>query len=78
VGGAIVFVPDPRATLPSYNTVNLRAGLENARWSFELYVKNVGDTRGITSYGNTGTPGFGGSIGLIQPRTVGATATVHF
>jgi len=78
VGGAIVFVPDPRATLPSYNTVNLRAGLENPRWSFELYVKNAGDTRGITSYGNAGTPNFGGSIGLIQPRTIGATATIHF
>jgi outer membrane receptor protein involved in Fe transport len=78
VGGAIVFVPDPRATLPSYNTVNLRAGLENARWSFEVYIKNVGDTRGITSYGSQGTPSFGGSMGLIQPRTIGATATVHF
>jgi len=78
VGGAIVFVPDPRATLPSYNTVNLRAGLENARWSFELYVRNVGDARGITDYGNAGTPNFGGSITLIQPRTIGATATVKF
>jgi iron complex outermembrane receptor protein len=78
VGGALVFVPDPRATLPSYNTVNLRAGLENARWTFELYVKNAGNTRGITSYGSSGTPGFGGSIALIQPLTVGATATLKF
>jgi iron complex outermembrane recepter protein len=78
VNGAVAFVPNPREALPSYNTVNLRAGLENTRWSFELYVKNVADTRGITSYGNSGTPNFGGSIGLIQPRTIGATATVHF
>jgi iron complex outermembrane receptor protein len=78
VGGALAFVPDPRATLPSYNTVSLRAGLEEARWTLELYVKNIGDTRGITAYGNSGTPNFGGSIGLIQPRTVGATATVRF
>jgi iron complex outermembrane recepter protein len=78
VGGAVVFVPNPRETLPSYNTVNLRAGLEDARWSFELYVKNVGDERGITSYSNSGTPNFGGSIALIQPRTIGATATVRF
>ena len=78
VNGAVALVPNPRETLPSYNTVNLRAGLENARWSFELYVKNLGDTRGITSYANTGTPNSGGSIGLIQPRTVGATATIHF
>jgi outer membrane receptor protein involved in Fe transport len=78
VGGAVVFVPDPRTELPSYNTVNLRAGLANARWTFELYVKNVGDARGITAYGNQGTPGSGGSIGLIEPRTLGATATVRF
>jgi iron complex outermembrane recepter protein len=78
VNGAVAFVPNPREALPSYNTVNLRAGLENARWSFELYVKNLGDTRGITSYANAGTPNFGGSIALIQPRTIGATATVRF
>ena len=78
VNGAVAFVPNPRAELPSYNTVNLRAGLTNQRWSFELYVKNVGDTRGITSYTNAGTPNFGGSIGIIQPRTVGAMATLQF
>ncbi|HEY2275202.1 MAG TPA: TonB-dependent receptor [Steroidobacteraceae bacterium] len=78
VGGAIVFTPDPRQTLPSYNTVNLRAGLENSRWSFELYARNIGDTRGIASYGGAGTPGFGGTISLIQPRTLGAAATLKF
>ncbi|HYM43705.1 MAG TPA: TonB-dependent receptor [Steroidobacteraceae bacterium] len=76
-GGALVFVPDPRASLPSYHTVNLRAGFDSARWSFELYLKNAGDIRGITSYGNSGTPNFGGAIGLIQPRTLGALVTLH-
>ncbi len=78
VGGAIVFVPDPRTTLPSYNNVNLRAGLENSRWSLELYVRNIDDSRGITSYANAGTPSFGGSITLVQPRTVGAAVTLRF
>jgi iron complex outermembrane recepter protein len=78
VGAAIVFAADPRATLPSYNTVNLRAGMENERWTFELYVKNVGDTRGITSYNNSNTPDFGGAIALIQPRTLGAAVTARF
>jgi iron complex outermembrane recepter protein len=78
VNGAVTFVPNPRATLPSYNTVNLRAGLDNKRWSFELYAKNIGDARGIAAYSNTGTPNLGGAISLIQPRTVGATATVRF
>jgi outer membrane receptor protein involved in Fe transport len=71
-------VPDVRAELPSYNTVNLRAGLESGRWLFEVYGKNVGDTRGIDYYTNTGTPGFGGAIGYVQPRTIGATVTARF
>ena len=72
------FAPNPRAELPSYNAVNLRAGLENSRWTFELYCKNVGDTRGITYYTNSGTPNFGGEIGYVQPRTLGATVTARF
>jgi len=68
----------PRPELPSYNTVNLRAGLESGRWTFELYGKNVGDARGITNYNNFGTPNFGGSIGYTQPRTIGALVTARF
>lgn len=78
VGGAIVPVPNPRLELPSYNTVNLRAGFENSRWMFLVYCKNVGDQRGITYYNGAGTPNFGGSIAIVQPRTIGAAVTVHF
>ena len=70
--------PEPRPDLPSYNTVNLRAGLENGRWTFELYGKNVGDTRGIAYYTNSGTPNYGGALGYVQPRTVGALVTARF
>ncbi len=66
------FAPEPRPELPSYNMVNLRAGLDSGRWAFELYCKNVGDTRGVTYYTNSGTPNYGGAIGYVQPRTVGA------
>jgi outer membrane receptor protein involved in Fe transport len=72
------FQAEPRPELPSYNTVNLRAGLENGRWTLELYCKNAGDTRGITDYGNGGTPNYGGAVVYIVPRTVGATATLRF
>jgi len=71
-------VPSARGELPSYNTVNLRAGLNDPRWSFELYVKNVGDERGIVYYANQGAPNLGGSIALSQPRTVGATLSARF
>ncbi len=72
------FAPEPRPELPSYNMVNLRAGLDSGRWAFELYCKNVGDTRGITYYTNSGTPNYGGAIGYVQPRTLGATVTARF
>jgi outer membrane receptor protein involved in Fe transport len=73
-----VFEPNPRPELPSYNTVNLRAGLDSGRWTFELYGKNVGDTRGITYYQNYGTPNYGGQVGYAQPRTIGAQVTARF
>jgi len=76
--GSPALVPVPRPELPSYNTVNLRAALENGRWAFELYCKNVGDTRGIAFYTNNGAPNFGGDIAYIQPRTLGATVTARF
>jgi len=76
--GATGFTANPRPELPSYNTVNLRAGLENGRWTFELYGKNVGDTRGITYYQNYGTPNYGGQVGYTQPRTIGAQVTARF
>lgn len=76
--GAAGFVPDPRPELSSYNTVNLRAGLENGRWTFELYCKNLGDTRGIAYYSSSGTPNYGGSVNYVMPRTVGATATLKY
>jgi iron complex outermembrane receptor protein len=72
------FEPEPRPELPSYNTVDLRAGLQNGRWTFELYGKNVGNSRGITYYTNTSTPNYGGAIAYLQPRTVGAAVTARF
>jgi len=72
------FEPNPRPDLASYNAVNLRAGLESGRWTLQLYGKNVGDTRGIAYYINSGTPNYGGAVSYIQPRTLGVLATVHF
>lgn len=70
--------PLPRPTLGGYNAINLRAGLDNGRWSFELYCKNLADSRGLTSYGSVGAPNFGGTIAYQQPRTIGATIDLHF
>jgi iron complex outermembrane recepter protein len=77
-GATGALAPEPRPDLPSYNSVDLRAGLENARWTFELYCKNVGDTRGIAYYVNGGTPNYGGAVSYVQPRTLGALVTARF
>ncbi len=73
VNDAIVFERNPPATLGGYNTVNLRTGLDDGRWTFELYCKNLANSRGIAYYTSQGTPNFGGAITLQQPRTIGAT-----
>ncbi len=77
VNNAVVFERDPPATLGGYNTVNLRTGLDNGRWSFELYCKNLANSRGIAYYTSQGTPNFGGAITLQQPRTIGVTIDLH-
>jgi iron complex outermembrane recepter protein len=69
---------EPRPDLGGYNTINLRAGLDNGRWSFELYCKNLADSRGLTSYGGDGAPNYGGVIEIQQPRTIGATVDLRF
>jgi iron complex outermembrane recepter protein len=76
--GGAGLVPDVRPELPSYSTVNLRAGLDSGRWMFELYAKNIGDTRGINYYTNSATPDFGGAVTYSQPRTIGAQVTARF
>lgn len=72
VNNAIIFEPTPRADLGGYNTLDLRAGLDNGRWTFELYCKNLFDTRGITYYTNGGAPDLGGDVTFQYPRTIGA------
>lgn len=74
-----------RIELPSYNTVDLRGGFDWERWSLQLYVKNVGDERGIMSTGRSYAPLAdpvnsiaGLNAAVIQPRTVGLAVTGRF
>jgi outer membrane receptor protein involved in Fe transport len=60
--------------IPAYNVVDLNAGVDFGRFDLEAYVKNLGNSRGITSVVGTTTPLFpGGAIGtgIIRPRTIG-------
>jgi outer membrane receptor protein involved in Fe transport len=74
----------------SYNVVDLFAGVDFGRFDLEAYVKNLGNSHGVTSvtgltvFGpspDTGFPLFpGGAIGtgIIRPRTIGATLGFNF
>lgn len=49
-----------RSTLASYSTVALRAGAAYDQWTFNAYVKNLGNKRGIVQ---------GGGAGRVNPVT---------
>jgi iron complex outermembrane recepter protein len=78
-----------RLELPSYDTTDLRAGVDFDRWSIELYGKNLGDERGISYFGSSASTGgggvftdagygFGSTFLLIRPRTVGLMLSARF
>jgi len=61
--------------IPSYNTLDLRAGLEFGRYHLDLVAQNVSNSRGLTDYRNNG--GAGGQFGtanVLQPRSI----ALHF
>jgi outer membrane receptor protein involved in Fe transport len=73
-----------------YDVIDLYAGLEFGRFDLEAYVKNLGNSHGVTSvtgltvFGSTpdtGLPIFpDGAIGtgIIRPRTVGVTLGFNY
>ena len=70
--------------VPSYNVVDLRAGLDFGRFGLELYARNILDTDGKVSTSATTANGLpvlpGGAIpaGIIRPRSLGAALTASF
>lgn len=88
VGGSVNYVGERISnfsgkapqTVPSYTTVNLRAGLNYDDWTLSVYGKNIGDERGIVSLSSeTLTPASNPfSASVIQPRVIGAELSVKF
>jgi outer membrane receptor protein involved in Fe transport len=83
---ASAFLSGGQSNVPSYNTFDLRAGLDYDRWSITLYGKNLGDERGISQVGQTPSlaaaqgagqpPGtLQPTVSFIRPRTIGLTLT---
>jgi outer membrane receptor protein involved in Fe transport len=70
----------PRVELPSYTTLDLRAGFRFEDWTFSLYAKNLTDERGILGASPEVPDASTGVyvMSVIQPRTIGLSAAVTF
>ncbi len=88
VGGSVRFEGRRRSgfngvfgqtSVPSYTTVDLRAGVDWRNYRLEAYVKNLADKRGILSIDGSGSAsGSAVEEGLIRPRTVGLSLSASF
>jgi iron complex outermembrane receptor protein len=71
-------VVEPHVKLPVYNTLQLRVGLDSARYSAQLYGNNITNSRGIQDYASEGGANQTGTASFIQPRTIGIELGVKF
>ncbi len=70
---------DLGSRLDGYEVVDLRAGLSFDRYAIDVFARNVFDSDALTSGGNAnGDFPFGGTAGVLRPRTIGATLTAEF
>jgi outer membrane receptor protein involved in Fe transport len=68
-----------RLVIDSYETVELRAGLDFSRFIVTVYAKNVTDSDGLVDAGEYQTrPGNLVTASRIQQRTIGATVGFSF
>ena len=71
--------PIGRFSIPSYNTVNLRLGVDHETWEMQVFAKNVGDERGIVNLTGPGQIiNLGRTETIIQPRTIGVLVSKKF
>ena len=73
-------VGSPRQEIPSFNMIDLRAGLEAARWSVTLYAKNVANKIAINYVTAETLAGGNGpqDASLYPPRTIGVSVTAKY
>ncbi len=65
----------PRATLPSYDAFDLRAGVNYMQWTLSAYARNLTDKRG---YAASFAQGAITAVSLTQPRTFGIALSRQF
>ena len=94
VGGSVRYIGDrltdfallpnlatgDRFSMGSYTVGDLRAGVSHNGVTFTVYVKNVGDSRGVVALGpNTyALAGYSYQASIIQPRTFGFDLSSRF
>ena len=70
---------NPQYHLPKYTTIDLRTGFSVSAVDVQLYLHNLFDKRGelsgYTAYSLAGGPA---EVSILQPRTVGLSASTHF
>ena len=68
-----------RADIPSYDVIDLRAGVDFGKATLEVYAKNINNARGISSLTGLGQyPAGAIGTGIIAPRTIGLSLTASF
>ncbi|MDE2296152.1 MAG: TonB-dependent receptor [Gammaproteobacteria bacterium] len=78
--GSVQDITFTRNTLPSYDLVGVRAGLESGRWAATLFIDNLTNRRAYLS--DTGA--LSANISILnrvatnQPRTYGLDLSAHF
>jgi outer membrane receptor protein involved in Fe transport len=65
-------------TVPGYTMVDTRLSFTRAQWITTLYVNNLTDNLGITSYQDPAIFGNRAQAIVSQPRTVGLTVGYSF
>jgi outer membrane receptor protein involved in Fe transport len=69
----------PQYHLPAYTAVDVRAGVSLGQFDLTAYVRNVFDVRGqLSAQTVLSTAGGPAQVSMLQPRTIGLTASKHF
>jgi outer membrane receptor protein involved in Fe transport len=75
--------PGVQRVIDGYEVIDLSAGVDFGKVNLDLYVKNLGDSRGrssvgsLTTFGLPTNPNGAISTGVIRPRTIGLTLGVE-
>ena len=68
----------PHAKLPTYNAMKLQLGVDDGRYSAELFVNNLTNKRAILTYNSEGGFNQRGLATILQPRTIGIQLGAKF